>query len=109
MDGRSAASFLEDDALADAWRFLLPWCDHVRGAISYSEGESSDPPFQAYHGLKIAKTPSPMGKTTWRKLLMQSAVLARRFTASEKFDALSARFLLELLYGSGSLRTTSTA
>ncbi|KAE8985776.1 hypothetical protein PR003_g23755 [Phytophthora rubi] len=53
LQGRPVASFFEDDTVDDIWSFMLPWCDHVRGAVGYWEGESSDPLFQSYHGLKI--------------------------------------------------------
>ncbi|KAE9228335.1 hypothetical protein PF004_g11098 [Phytophthora fragariae] len=110
---------------------MLPWCDHVRGAVGYWEGESSDPLFQSYHGLKIhspRKTSvsqsdeeadeqinsqrfhlrealkllsvvALVDNNTWRKLLIQSRVLARRFAVPEELDGIPARFLLELPYG----------
>ncbi|KAG6610784.1 uncharacterized protein IUM83_08200 [Phytophthora cinnamomi] len=57
--------------------------------------------FNLREALKLLSVVALVEKSlvTRRKLLMQSGVLARGFTASGKFDALSARFLLELPYG----------
>ncbi|POM74450.1 Hypothetical protein PHPALM_8589 [Phytophthora palmivora] len=53
MKGVPLSTYVQDNTVADEWRFMLPWCDHVRSYVGYCDGESSDAPGQSYYGLKI--------------------------------------------------------
>ncbi|EGZ13582.1 hypothetical protein PHYSODRAFT_511499 [Phytophthora sojae] len=73
LEGRSTASFEGDDAVDDMWNFLLPWCDHIRGAVGLCECESSDSPqrFKLREALRLLSVVALVDSDAWKKLLIR--------------------------------------
>ncbi|EGZ13557.1 hypothetical protein PHYSODRAFT_303074 [Phytophthora sojae] len=75
-------------------------CELVRGQPEEeAQQEIQSQRFKLREALKLLSVVSLVDNETWRKLLVQTGVLARGFAVSEEFDGSPTRFLLELPYG----------